>query len=161
MWAHPGKKLLFMGCEFAQNDEWSESRSLDWHLTEFDEHKGVQKSIKSMNEIYRSQPAMWERDTSPEGFTWLVGNDGAGNTLAFARWSDSGKCLVSVTNFSPVPHENYSLSLPLAGKWREVLNTDDLAFGGSGVKNSHISAEVGVPTIIRVPPLATIWLTLE
>jgi 1,4-alpha-glucan branching enzyme len=158
MWAHPGKKLLFMGCEFAQNDEWSESRSLDWHLTEYDEHSGVQKSVKTMNNLYRSTKAMWERDTSPEGFTWLVGNDGAGNTLAFARWSDAGECLVSITNFSPVPHENYSLPLPLAGKWVEVLNTDDLAYGGSGVLNAEINASEGVPTVLRVPPLATIWL---
>jgi len=147
-----------MGCEFAQNDEWSESRSLDWHLTDYDEHRGVQKSVKAMNDIYRSTQAMWEKDTSPEGFTWLVGNDGAGNTLAFARWSDTGECLVAVTNFSPVPHENYSLPLPGAGKWIEVLNTDDLAFGGSGVTNTEINSDEGAPTVLRVPPLATIWL---
>lgn len=158
MWAHPGKKLLFMGCEFAQNDEWSESRSLDWHLTDYDEHRGVQRSVKAMNDMYRSTKAMWEKDTSPEGFTWLVGNDGAGNTLAFARWSDTGECLVSITNFSPVPHENYSLPLPLPGKWVEVLNTDDLAYGGSGVMNTEINATEGAPTGLRVPPLATIWL---
>jgi 1,4-alpha-glucan branching enzyme len=111
-----------------------------------------------MNNLYRSTKAMWEKDTSPEGFTWLVGNDGAGNTLAFARWSDAGECLVSITNFSPVPHENYSLPLPLAGKWIEVLNTDDLAYGGSGVMNAEINASEGGPTVLRVPPLATIWL---
>jgi len=158
MWAHPGKKLLFMGCEFAQNDEWSEARSLDWHLADYDEHRGVQKSVKAMNDIYRSAAPLWERDTSPEGFTWLVGNDGAGNTLAFARWSDKGECLVSVTNFSPVPHESYSLPLPQDGKWIEVLNTDDLGFGGSGVTNTSIESINGAPTTIRVPPLATIWL---
>jgi len=158
MWAHPGKKLLFMGCEFAQNDEWSESRSLDWHLTEFSEHRGVQESVKTMNKIYRSESALWEKDTSPEGFTWLVGNDGAANTMAFARWSDNGDCLVSITNFSPVPHENYSVPLPRAGKWNEIFNTDSMEFGGSGISNVEINSIEGVPTTLRVPPLATIWL---
>ena len=158
MWAHPGKKLLFMGCEFAQNDEWSESRSLDWHLTEYDEHRGVQMAVRAMNSFYQTSAPMWERDTSPEGFTWLVGNDGAGNTLAFARWSDSGECMVSITNFSPVPHEQYSVPLPIDGKWVEVLNTDDFAFGGSGVTNTEINSVSGAPTVLRVPPLATIWL---
>ena len=158
MWAHPGKKLLFMGCEFAQNNEWSESRSLDWHLTEFGEHRGVQASVKKMNDVYRANSAMWERDTSPQGFTWLVGNDGAGNTMAFARWSEHGDCVVAITNFSPVPHENYSVPLPRAGKWIEILNTDEIEFGGSGVSNKEINSSEGVPTILRVPPLATIWL---
>ena len=160
MWAHPGKKLLFMGCEFAQNDEWSESRSLDWHLTDYDEHRGVQKSVKSMNHIYTAETALWEKDTSPEGFTWLVGNDGAGNTLAFARWSDNGGCVVSITNFSPVPHENYSVPLPRAGTWSEILNTDNIEFGGSGISNTTFTSTEGVPTTLRVPPLATIWLKL-
>ena len=160
MWAHPGKKLLFMGCEFAQNNEWSESRSLDWHLTEFGEHRGVQASVKKMNDVYRANSAMWERDTSPQGFTWLVGNDGAGNTMAFARWSEHGDCVVAITNFSPVPHENYSVPLPRAGKWIEILNTDEIEFGGSGVSNKEINSSEGVPTILRVPPLATIWLKL-
>ena len=160
MWAHPGKKLLFMGCEFAQNNEWSESRSLDWHLTDYDEHRGVQKSVKAMNDIYRTASPLWEKDTSPEGFTWLVGNDGAGNTMAFARWSDSGECIVSITNFSPVPHEEYSVPLPRPGKWIEILNTDDFSFGGSGVANAECISQDGAPTILRVPPLATIWLKL-
>jgi 1,4-alpha-glucan branching enzyme len=111
-----------------------------------------------MNNIYQKTRAMWEKDTSPEGFTWLVGNDGAGNTLAFARWSDTGECLVSVTNFSPVPHESYSLPLPLSGRWTEVFNTDDLAYGGSGVTNMDFEVKEGVPAIVRIPPLATIWL---
>ncbi|MEN9324424.1 MAG: hypothetical protein RL414_178, partial [Actinomycetota bacterium] len=129
-----------------------------WHLTEFDEHRGVQIAIKKINSVYSATPAMWEKDTSPEGFHWLVGADGDGNTLAFARWSDSGECLVAITNFSPVPHESYSLPLPFAGKWIEVLNTDDLAFGGSGVTNSSIDSIEGSATTLRLPPLATVWL---
>ncbi len=165
MWAHPGKKLLFMGCEFAQNDEWRESQSLDWHLTQYDEHSGVQKVIADLNSHYRSHPALWQKDVSADGFQWLVGDDGAGNTLAFIRWSEDGQPLISVTNFSPVPHESYRLPLPSDGMWREILNTDDQKYGGSGVTNSSFTAlgeeSRGMPysAIVRVPPLGTVWFT--
>lgn len=166
MWAHPGKKLLFMGCEFAQNDEWRESQSLDWHLTQYDEHRGVQNVVADVNRIYKNNAALWQRDVSPEGFQWLVGDDGAGNTLAFIRWSDDGQALVSVTNFSPVPHEHYRLPLPVDGQWTEILNTDDLKYGGSGVVNSHIevtreeSRGFGYSALVRVPPLGTVWFSI-
>ena len=133
MWAHPGKKLLFMGSEFAQNDEWSESAGLQWHLTEYAEHQGVQRVIADLNSLYKQTAALWEKDTNPEGFSWLVNNDGAANVVAFTRWDDHVTPLVSVTNFSPVPHESYQLPFPSAGTWQEVLNTDDLAYGGSGI----------------------------
>jgi 1,4-alpha-glucan branching enzyme len=164
MWAHPGKKLLFMGCEFAQNDEWRESQSLDWHLTQYGEHSGVQNLIAEINERYKTNPALWQKDVFADGFQWLVGDDGAGNTLAFARWSEDGEPLLSITNFSPVPHENYRLPLPAPGTWTEVLNTDELKFGGAGVVNQVL---VSAPeehkgfahsVVMRVPPLATVWL---
>jgi len=164
MWAHPGKKLLFMGCEFAQNDEWSSERSLDWHLTEYQEHYGVQKLISELNSNYTNLPALWQRDVEPEGFQWLIGDDASGNTIAFARWSETGEPLISITNFSPVPHESYRVPLPVGGQWREILNSDDQIYGGSGVTNSEIlsvSEECrGFPNsaLIRVPPLGTIWL---
>lgn len=167
MWAHPGKKLLFMGSEFAQNDEWRESQSLDWHLTQYDEHKGVQKVVADLNNFYQKTPSLWQRDITQDGFQWLVGDDGSGNTLAFARWSESGKPLISITNFSPVPHESYQLPLPAPGDWYELINTDDLKYGGSGVTNSMlkvISGEVrgfSQSTILRLPPLGTVWLTLR
>ena len=157
MWAHPGKKLLFMGSEFAQNDEWNESAGLQWYLTEYAEHQGVQKTVTELNSIYRSTPALWEKDTNPEGFTWLVGNDGAANIVAFARWDEYASALVSVTNFSPVPHENYQLPFPSAGIWREVLNTDELAFGGSGVSNEQLIVGASQIASVRIPPLATVW----
>ena len=157
MWAHPGKKLLFMGSEFAQNDEWNENDGLQWYLTEYAEHQGVQKTIAELNSIYRSTPALWEKDTNPEGFTWLVGNDGAANIVAFARWDEYASSLVSVTNFSPVPHENYQLPFPSAGIWREVLNTDAAAFGGSGVSNEQIIVGASQIASVRIPPLATVW----
>ena len=157
MWAHPGKKLLFMGSEFAQNDEWNESAGLQWYLTEFAEHQGIQKTVAELNAIYKSTAALWEKDTNPEGFTWLVGNDGAANVVAFARWDEYASALVSVTNFSPVPHENYQLPFPNAGIWREVLNTDDASFGGSGVSNEPVIVGASQIASVRIPPLATVW----
>ena len=165
MWAHPGKKLLFMGCEFAQNDEWRESQSLDWHLTQYAEHSGVQNLIAEINHHYKQNASLWQKDIFAEGFQWIVGDDGSGNTLAFIRWSENGSPLISITNFSPVPHENYRLPLPLPGTWREILNTDDMKFGGSGVTNQLL---ISAPeehrgfansVVMRVPPLATVWLT--
>jgi len=157
MWAHPGKKLLFMGSEFAQNDEWNESAGLQWYLTEYAEHQGIQKTVAELNSIYRSTPALWEKDTNPEGFTWLVGNDGAANIVAFARWDEYASALVSVTNFSPVPHENYQLPFPSAGIWKEVLNSDDLAYGGSGISNEQVIVGASQIASVRIPPLATVW----
>ena len=157
MWAHPGKKLLFMGSEFAQNDEWSESAGLQWHLTEFAEHQGVQRVISDLNSIYKQTAALWERDTNPEGFSWLVNNDGAANVVAFTRWDDHVTPLVSVTNFSPVPHESYQLPFPSAGTWTEVLNTDDPVYGGSGVHNDHVVVSQSQMASVRIPPLATVW----
>jgi 1,4-alpha-glucan branching enzyme len=167
MWAHPGKKLLFMGSEFAQNDEWRESQSLDWHLTQYGEHNGVQKLIADINSGYRNNPALWQKDVLTDGFQWLIGDDGAGNTLAFARWAEDGSCLISVTNFSPVPHEHYRLPIPANGQWREILNTDDPRYGGSGVTNSSLQLlkeeHRGQPfsIVMKLPPLATVWLKVE
>jgi 1,4-alpha-glucan branching enzyme len=165
MWAHPGKKLLFMGCEFAQSDEWNESKSLDWHLTEFDEHRGVQLAVSDINKSYRANPSLWQRDISAEGFSWLVSDDATGNTLAFARWDDNRNAVIGISNFSPVPHENYRIPLPVVGNWTEILNTDDLKYGGSGIHNDLVTAVDeplhGYPAsaTLRLPPLATIWLT--
>ena len=167
MWAHPGKKLLFMGCEFAQNDEWRESQSLDWHLTQYGEHIGVQHLIAEINQQYKMSPSLWQKDVFADGFQWIVGDDGAGNTLAFARWSEEGHPLISITNFSPVPHENYRLPLPATGSWKEILNTDDLRFGGSGVTNELLVSTpqehrgLANSVVMRVPPLATVWLKLS
>lgn len=167
MWAHPGKKLLFMGCEFAQNDEWNSEKSLDWHLTQYAEHSGVQNLISDLNNSYKELPALWEKDVFSEGFQWLVGDDASANTLAFARWSDSGTAIVCVSNFSPVPHENYRLPLPKNGSWVEILNTDDDEYGGSGVTNKSIVVEANqhrgfdFSTVLRVPPLGTVWLELK
>lgn len=165
MWAHPGKKLLFMGGEFAQNDEWNSELSIAWELTQYDEHKGVQKLIADLNGIYRATTALWEKDVFSEGFQWLIGDDASGNILAFTRWDEKGNPLVCVTNFSPVPHNDYLLPLPKGGVWREVINTDATKYGGSGVINNEIHASENQSrgfansATVRVPPLGTIWLT--
>ncbi len=159
MWAHPGKKLLFMGQEFAQNDEWNQEQGLQWHLTEYAEHTGVQAALADINANYKRHPALWEKDVSPEGFQWIVGDDGANNIVAFTRWSDAGYPLVCITNFSPVPQEYYSLRMPTAGVWRETINTDDIKYGGSGISNHSFAVDVDTDlyTTLRVPPLATVW----
>ncbi|MCX6440425.1 MAG: 1,4-alpha-glucan branching protein GlgB [Actinobacteria bacterium] len=159
MWAHPGKKLLFMGSEFAQNDEWSESAGLQWYLMQYGEHSGVAEMVSQLNDIYRNTPSLWQKDTSSEGFTWLVNSDAGANVLAFARWDDNGEPLVSITNFSPMPHERYQLSFPMIGTWSEVFNTDSIQFGGSGFTNSAINITDGghVSASVRIPPLATVW----
>src|SRR5580692_11122363 len=105
MWAHPGKKLLFMGGEFAQEQEWSHQRSLDWHLLEQSEHAGVQALVRDLNRIYRAEPALWGRDFDPDGFGWLEANDGAANVLAYARFAPGSRPVVCVGNFSPVLRE--------------------------------------------------------
>jgi len=133
-----------------------ESQSLDWHLTQYDEHRQIQETVKLLNQRYRSSAALWELDDAPAGFQWLVGGDAEGNTLAFARRSAAGDVIISVTNFSPVPHHHYRLPIPSPGTWREVLNTDAMELGGTGMLNQDRSGEDSIE--IALPPLATIWL---
>jgi 1,4-alpha-glucan branching enzyme len=166
MWAHPGKQLLFMGQEFAQGAEWSEARSLDWWLLESPDHRGVARLIADLNRIYRETDALWSQDTVPEGFRWIDANDASGNVYSFVRYGTSGEStLACVANFSAVPHENYRLGLPFAGRWDEVINTDANQYFGSGVGNfGGVSAVEepchGLPasTTLRVPPLGALWL---
>ncbi len=166
MWAHPGKNLLFMGSEFAQEAEWSYDRSLDWHLLEQSGHAGIQALVRDLNGIYRDEPALWELDSDPSGFYWLEPNDADANVLAFARASKGAKrVLVFAANFSPVPRPGYRLGLPHAGRWREAINTDSTFYGGSDQGNwGTVEAEPvpwhGQPVSAEVtlPPLGAIWL---
>jgi 1,4-alpha-glucan branching enzyme len=169
MWAHPGKKLLFMGGELAQGQEWSHERSLDWHLLERPEHAGIQSLVRDLNRLYRAEPALWELDSDPAGFWWIEPNDADANVIAFARASRDGeRVLVFVANLSPVPRPGYRLGLPRARRWREALNTDSTYYGGSDVGNlggvepdpvpwhgQPVSAE------ITLPPLAALYLVPE
>ena len=168
MWAHPGKKLLFMGGELAQDQEWSHERSLDWHLLERADHGGVQTLVRDLNRIYRDEPALYEADYEPTGFRWLEANDASWNVLVFARFSrDGSRCLVSAGNFSALPRYGYRVGLPRGGRWREVLNTDATGYGGSNVVNGPIEAEEEpwhdqpFSAEVTLPPLGVVWLVPE
>jgi 1,4-alpha-glucan branching enzyme len=169
MWAHPGKKLLFMGGELAQEAEWSHERSLDWHLLEQPEHAGVQALVRDLNRVLRSEPALYEQDFDPAGFWWLEANDAGGNVLAFARASKKAeRVLVCVANLSPTPRPGYRLGLPRAGRWREAINTDSGFYGGSdsgnlgGVEAEPIGwHEQPFSAEVTLPPLGVVWLVPE
>jgi 1,4-alpha-glucan branching enzyme len=166
MWAHPGKKLLFMGQEFAQIDEWSEERSLDWHLLERGDHAGIQALVRDLNRIYRDEPALWEVDSEPAGFYWLEPNDADNNVVAFARRSREGRrVIVCVLNLAPVVREGYRIGLPRSGRWREALNSDSELYGGGNVGNwGAIDAEPRpwggqqFSAALTLPPLGALWL---
>jgi len=169
MWAHPGKKLLFMGGELAQEQEWSHERSLDWHLLERPEHAGVQRLVRDLNRLYRDEPALWEADSDPAGFWWIEPNDADSNVLAFARASRNGeRVVVFVANLSPVPRFGYRLGLPRVCRWREALNTDSTHYGGSDVGNLGAVEPNPVPwhgqpvsAELTLPPLAAVYLVPE
>jgi len=169
MWAHPGKKLLFMGSEIATPWEWSEQGEVPWWLLEHAEHAGVRDLIRDLNAIYRDEPALWELDFSHEGFRWLEPNDAMNNALAFLRLSQDGEReLVCVANFSPVPRERYRVGVPRGGRWVELLNTDSAFYGGSGVGNmGAVEAEERpwneqpYSVELTLPPLGVVWLRSE
>ncbi len=167
MWTHPGKKLLFMGQEFAQPSEWSESRDLDWWLLDHHPHRGMQQLVSDMNKLYVDNPSFWELDHDHAGFQWIDGGNADQNILSFLRFDAAGNPIAVVVNFAGHPYHNFRLGLPKPGLWQEILNTDAEVYGGSGVGNfggvqtqeqqSHgrpYSAE------INVPPLGSVWLKL-
>ncbi|MBN6753876.1 1,4-alpha-glucan branching protein GlgB [Kocuria palustris] len=164
MWAHPGKQLIFMGTEFAQDAEWDNDKSLDWWLAETEPHQGIQRLVVELNEIYKQTPALWAQDNAPEGFNWLDANDSQGCTMSFVRWDTAGEPLVCAVNFAGMPHNGFHLPLPRGGQWEEVLNTDDLRFGGSGVVNGSVTAvdepQYAQPAhaVLDLPPLGAVWL---
>jgi len=165
MWAHPGKKLLFMGGEFGQWREWNETESLDWHLLEDPAHKGIQNLIRDLNRIYATENSLWEVDGEHEGFQWIDANNAPENIVSFIRRSQSnGRELVCVCNFSPVLRENHRLGLPRPGQYRLLVNTDAEEFGGSGIEIADsVDAEENpfhgqaYSASITLPPLTTLW----
>lgn len=169
MWGHPGKKLLFMGCEFAQGIEWNHDSSLDWHLLDVDLHRGVQSLVRDLNATYKAVPALYERDTKPEGFEWV---EGAANEESLFVWLRQGaagtKPALVVSNMTPVLREGRRIGVPLPGHWAERLNTDAAQYGGSGAGNmggldSEAVAASGRPhsIVVTVPPLATVIFELD
>ena len=165
MWAHPGKKLLFMGGEFGQWREWNETESLDWHLLETPVHQGVQSLIQDLNKLYRKHGALWEADNEASGFEWIEVDNVSENVVAFRRIAPStGKEIICVGNFSPVIREGHRLGLPRAGTYKQVLNTDHEKYcgGGFGVVKSIKAEKVPAHGLeysaeITLPPLATMW----
>lgn len=170
MWAHPGKKLLFMGCEFAQGREWNFDSSLDWHLLDDENgwHKGVQRLVRDLNHCYQKHAPLYELDYQPEGFEWLVVDDHENSVFAFLRRDAKGNELIAISNFTPVPRYNYRVGIPHGGHYREVLNSDSEFYRGSNLGNqggiqshpvgSHNHAH---SLLLTLPPLATIYLLRE
>ncbi len=165
MWGHPGKKLLFMGCEFAQGREWDHESSLDWHQLEIPAHAGVQRLVKDLNHLYRASPALHSQDFSDAGFEWIDHGDAQRNLLSFVRKGREGQMMLVLCNFAPVVHDGLRMGVPLAGRWQERLNTDSTYYGGSNV-GTPFSAAYTQPLVshgraqsivVNVPPLATVY----
>ncbi|ANI30506.1 glycogen branching protein [Yersinia entomophaga] len=170
MWAHPGKKLLFMGCEFAQGREWNFDTSLDWHLLDDENgwHSGVQRLVRDLNHCYQDNAPLYELDYQPEGFEWLVVDDHENSVFAFLRRDAAGNELIAISNFTPVPRYNYRVGVPRAGRYREVLNTDSTYYCGSNLGNQGAidTQQIGSHNqdqslSLTLPPLATLYLLRE
>jgi len=168
MFAHPGKKLLFMGCEFAQEREWNHDRSLDWHLLDDPLHAGVQRLVRDLNHLVRDTPALHQLDFVPGGFEWIDHQDASRSTLSFLRrGNDEHACTIAVCNFTPAPHRGFRLGVPQPGSYRECLNTDSQHYGGSNVGTPFALAQAepvacngrAWSILVNLPPLATVFFT--
>ena len=164
MWAHPGKKLLFMGCEFAQGQEWNNDQSLDWHLLDFPQHKGMQALVRDLNRVYRETPALYRSDCQHDGFRWLEVNDAEHSTFSWLRFGDAGDAPVAVAcNFTPMERtQRIGLSGP--GQWEEILNTDASLYGGQNRGNMGVVTAEEVPwqdqaysALVTLPPLGAVY----
>lgn len=166
MWGYPGKKLLFMGQEFAQWREWSEDRALDWNLLEYAMHQGMRRLVRDLNGTYRHKAALHARDCEGEGFEWLLADDRDNSVFAWLRKAPGEKPIAIVTNFTQVYRESYRIPLPSEGRWKEILNTDAEIYGGSGKGNGG-AVQAGrdnagrISATITLPPLATLMLELD
>jgi 1,4-alpha-glucan branching enzyme len=164
MWTHPGKKLLFMGCEFGQPNEWNYEAELPWNLLQCETHRGIQGTVRALNYVYQSEPALYERDFDPSGFVWVVREDHNQSVFAYFRYGDTGMPLLIVCNFTPIPRDYYQIGVP-GGSWREIFNSDNTGYGGSGVGNAASIQSTSQPShgyahsiTLKLPPLATIIL---
>ncbi|MFI6867887.1 1,4-alpha-glucan branching protein GlgB [Nocardia sp. NPDC050406] len=168
MWSHPGKQLLFMGQEFGQFREWDHDRGLDWHELDNPLHQGIQRLVRDLNRLYRAEPALWSQDTSPGGYSWIDADDRDNNVLSFLRYGVDGAMLVCLYNFSGAEHAKYQVGLPRAGRWREVVNTDAIAYGGSGIGNLGAVEALEQPwqgwpasATVALAPNSAVWLSPE
>ena len=166
MMAHPGKKLLFMGQEFGQFIEWDEKKQLDWMLLGYDKHHELQTYVKDLNHFYRETASLWQVDYSWEGFQWIVPDDNKQSVIAFLRRDAKGKMLLVVCNFNPVLRESYSMGVPNPGTYKELINSDDVKYGGTGVKNGSVKSVKGPMhgfdqhIEVTLPPLSTIYFSV-
>jgi 1,4-alpha-glucan branching enzyme len=166
MFAHPGKKLLFMGCEFGQEREWNHDHSLDWHLLENPDHAGIRNLIRDLNRVYRSTPALHELDCEEAGFTWLVADDSDNSVFAWLRngRGEAARCVV-VINFTPEVQRDYRINVPSAGPWREIFNSDSAVYGGTNIGNSGLVIaqpnDTGGELSVTLPPLAGLMFVPE
>lgn len=162
MWGYPGKKLLFMGQEFAQRREWSEARALDWELLDSDAHVGVQRLVADLNRVYRSRPALHARDCEPDGFEWVLADAAADSIFAWVRRAPGARPVVVVSHFTPLLRHGYRLRLPSGRRWREIVNSDAADYGGSGAGNMGlVEADEEGWANITIPPFATLLLELD
>ena len=169
MWGYPGKKLLFMGQEFAQQNEWNAEKSLDWWLLEAPAHKGMRQLVADLNAIYKETPALYARDCEPEGFAWLIPNDQTNSVVAWVRRAPQGEPVVVISNLTPVVRIGYRVPMPATGDWAEILNSDATCYGGAnqgnqgGVIARADGTGVGWPAYadLTLPPLTTVMLKLN
>jgi 1,4-alpha-glucan branching enzyme len=167
MYAHPGKKLLFMGNEIAQQREWDHDQSLDWHLLEQPAHAGIQALVRDLNHLYRETPALYEVDFDAHGFEWIDYNDRDNSILSWIRRDKSGGFVVVISNLTPIAREKYSIGVPVSGTYTELLNTDSERYGGSGIANNALQttgqSQHGRPDSLslRLPALATLILKIS
>jgi 1,4-alpha-glucan branching enzyme len=158
MWGYPGKKLLFMGQEFAQRQEWSESRPLDWGLLDAPAHAGVRALVRDLNRLYREKPALHARDCESEGFSWSVVDDRQNSVFAWIRRAPGAPAVAVIANMTPIPRHGYRVPLPADGTWKEMVNSDALQYGGSGMGNLGTVTATDGSAALTLPPLATIML---
>jgi 1,4-alpha-glucan branching enzyme len=166
MYAHPGKKLLFMGLDFGMGDEWTEAKSIDWHLLQYPYQSGLQRCVADLHHAYRQNPALYQVDFDWRGFQWLESHDNENSVFAFLRRGrEPGDMMVVVCNFTPVPRDEYRVGVPTGGPWREVLNTDSSLYGGGDVGNggqiwARDETWAGQPhsLCLTLPPLGALYL---
>ena len=175
MFAHPGKQLLFMGAEIAQEREWSEARSLDWHLLDDARHAGIRDLVRDLNRLHVDEPALWSGDFTPDGFRWVDANDADQSCYSFLRLAvdadgepGAGRSVLAIANLTPVPRYGYRVGLPRGGRWEVLLNSDALVYGGSGIDVGPVLAAqdrewhgLDHSAVLTLPPLGVVWLAPE